>query len=564
MNRIADPDRPRQRNPNVSFRRSLGFLTLLVLPILAACSGPDDTATATMTTAPSTQTAVAATPSPTLTPPAPSTSTAEPSPTVPASTATPTDTQPPATPPPAATQAPVQATAPAPTPWVPVDNRPVDQRVTLPDITAHYDLHITELDLESGYVRASEVVTIQAFHGEPPGVVYFQALPAAYGFFTLLGMTLDGQPYTPEVRNDGFTLVLTLPPDVTAPVEIGFEFELRCDDTADGWGYTSLDGGVLRLGFWYPIISTDHGFVDTFDPFYARTASFTARLDIEPGIDFAHTGEITAAETLPDGRTRYSLAAEQVRDFDFVISRAFTRASATSASGVNVEYYWRAGEVPDRRAEVLEWTVYAVDRLSELIGPYPYPSLRIADAGPNMPAGIEFANVIYVQVNYAALDRLIYHEVAHQWLYGIIGTRTLLDGWIDEGGAEFFERGLGTDFTEVPPVPEGGFLWPLDSTWLEIPYVWPDWYYAIYEQGGRLYYDVLAALGWDAFWAAMRELYEQYAFEIVTAWDLLHIWQAHSPVDLRPLFDQYFRYPWIGQLPEPGVTTHQGWVPINP
>jgi hypothetical protein len=104
----------------------------------------------------------------------------------------------------------------------------------------------------------------------------------------------------------------------------------------------------------------------------------------------------------------------------------------------------------------------------------------------------------------------------------------------------------------------------LDSTVDEIPYVWPDWYYAIYEQGARLYYDVLAWMGWDAFWSAMQDVYATYQFDILTAYDLLRLWQRHSPVDLRPLFNDYFRYDWIDALPEPGVAAVQGWIPIAP
>jgi aminopeptidase N len=170
-----------------------------------------------------------------------------------------------------------------------------------------------------------------------------------------------------------------------------------------------------------------------------------------------------------------------------------------------------------------------------------------------MPGGVEFPNMIYINPAYPELDRLIYHETAHQWLYGIIGNRTLLDGWIDEGGAEFFERGLPTGFTEVPDIPDGGYLFPLDSTWQEL-YADPRraWYYAIYEQGARFYDAVLAAMGPDAFWAAMHEVYDTFAFGVVTPWDMLSIWQRHSASDLRPLFHDTFRYDWIDQLPAPG------------
>jgi hypothetical protein len=472
-----------------------------------------------------------------------------------------------ATPEPSATVLPQSTALPwpteSPTPWVP-DERPIDQQIDLPDIVSHYAIHLTRVDLDARVVEASQAVTVQEFRAGVPEQLYFQMLPAGYGFNAVQSVTLAGQPLDIQLINDGFTLVVPLPRETVAPVEIGIDFRLDLGLDAEGWGYTGFDTDVMRLGFWNPLISNAHGFSETFDPFYGRIATFDVTLDIEPGAVVAHSGEQVGSEQLPDGRVRYYYAAENVRDFDFAISRTYTMASTVSASGVLIEYYWRSGLAPDVSETVLAAAADAVDQLTNLLGPYPWPTLRIADAGPNMPGGIEFANLIYINPAYDPLARLVYHEVGHMWLYLIIGNRTLNDGWIDEGGAEFFERGLPTGFSEVPPVPAGGFQWPLDSTVDEIPYVWPDWYYAIYEQGARFYYAVLESMGWDAFWAAMQELYNRYAFDIVTAYDLLRLWQRHSPVDLRPLYRDYFRYDWIDSIPEPGVTAQQGWIPIAP
>jgi aminopeptidase N len=241
--------------------------------------------------------------------------------------------------------------------------------------------------------------------------------------------------------------------------------------------------------------------------------------------------------------------ADNVRDFALAVSPSYTIDYGQSGSGVALELY-TSGVGEGTRQDILAWTADALDQLAELIGPYPYATFRIADAGPTMPGGIEFPGLIYINPAYGQLDRLIYHEVAHQWLYGIIGTRTLQDGWIDEGGAEFFERGLPTGCSEVPPLPAGGYALWLDASYEELPDD-PErnWYFSIYEQGARFYAEVKATMGDDAFWAAFRDIYAEHAFGIVTAWDVLATWQLHSPTDLRPLYNAYFRYDWIDSLP---------------
>ncbi|MEI2616552.1 MAG: hypothetical protein V9F06_02775 [Thermomicrobiales bacterium] len=55
-------------------------------------------------------------------------------------------------------------------------------------------------------------------------------------------------------------------------------------------------------------------------------------------------------------------------------------------------------------------------------------------------------------------------------------------------------------------------------------------------------------MGWDAFWDAWRDVYRRYSFGIVTPVEMLSVFQSHSPVDLRPLYAEYFRYPWIRDL----------------
>jgi hypothetical protein len=519
--------------PSATIRLLLTGILLALL--VAACSGPDNsdpTATSAIPAIPS-QTATAATavtvPAATVTVPAPS-----PTPTA-TTTATATLPLPTATLEPTATSTP--------------DPRPASQAIDLPDVDAHYQLDVSELDVASGYVRASEVITIREFRGAVPDWLYLQVVPAEYGFFTLDAASINGDLTALESLNGGFTLAHDLPADAAAPYEIRMEFQLNVGSEVTGWGVTTLDGDILRLGNWFPIISTDHGYSATLDPSYTAVAEFDVALTLADGVEFAHTGEVVGQETLADGHVRYVLHASNVRDFALALSPSYTIDYGQSSSGVALELY-TTGVGEGTRQQILAVAADALDQLSGLIGPYPYTTFQIADAGPTMPGGIEYPGMIYINPAYVPLDRLIYHEVAHQWLYGIIGTRTLQDGWIDEGGAEFFERGLPTGFTEQPPLPAGGYAYWLDTGYEDLPDD-PDrnWYYSIYEQGARFYSAVKATMGDDAFWAAMQDIYATHAFGIATAWDMLTTWQRHSPTDLRPLYHEYFRYDWIDSLP---------------
>jgi hypothetical protein len=156
-----------------------------------------------------------------------------------------------------------------------------------------------------------------------------------------------------------------------------------------------------------------------------------------------------------------------------------------------------------------------------------------------------------VTVNLAlpSLNNLVYHEVAHEWLYGIIGTRTQQDPWIDEGGATFLADYLGQTLAPDPPG-AATFTYRLNSSVWDVPPVGfqRNATAAIYTQGGAFYTRVMRAMGEDAFWRACRDIYGEYRFGIVAPRDLLTAWQRASPVDLRPLYHEYFDYPWIDEL----------------
>ena len=154
-------------------------------------------------------------------------------------------------------------------------------------------------------------------------------------------------------------------------------------------------------------------------------------------------------------------------------------------TGVEVRVDALPGANADEVDEILAVGMDALEQLSNLLGPYPYAQLSYVDVGPHMPGGVEFPNLIYINGRLRSARPVdLPRDVASVDVRDI-GNRTLLDGWIDEGGAEFFERGLPTISGE-PDHPDGGYLYPLDSTYLELPTTPPgQWYYSIYEQGAR-------------------------------------------------------------------------------
>ena len=438
---------------------------------------------------------------------------------------------------------------------------PSGQEVTIPDIDATYDLHISEVNVDTGEVVVQQQIRIDRFNGPRPERLYLQVVPGHFDWFTLDALTIGGQPATSEVRQGGLIHAIDVPADLPVPLTIALEFRLDVGRDFSGWGGTSLESGMLRLGYWFPIVSNDHAYSTTLDPSQSRVADFNVTVDVADDVVVAHSGAEIGRASLGGALTRYQFSGDQMRDFALVLSRGFSVTERTLPSGAALRYYSHPSSEAGLSDEAIGYrqeisfaaAIDAVSQLESLIGPYPYPAYSIVDVGPTMPGGLEFPGLIYINPAYSQLERLVYHETAHQWIYAVIGNRTLDDGWIDEGAAEFFERGLPSGFTELPPSPANGYTYWLDSSAAELPDdASRSWYYSIYEQGAHFYYDVRATMGDDAFWRAFRNIYARYAHDIVTPSEMLATFQEHSTTDLRPLFDAYFRYAWVWELSGPG------------
>lgn len=78
---------------------------------------------------------------------------------------------------------------------------------------------------------------------------------------------------------------------------------------------------------------------------------------------------------------------------------------------------------------------------SEIIGDYPYSNCIVVDAGRIPLTGMEYPGILLADgLSNFTLDRVIAHEVAHQWFYAILASNERDDPWIDEGFTSYYEQ----------------------------------------------------------------------------------------------------------------------------
>ena len=143
--------------------------------------------------------------------------------------------------------------------------------------------------------------------------------------------------------------------------------------------------------------------------------------------------------------------ADNMRDFPAVI----TKNSKNNTNGYNLlnnnvhiekinntEIYFINSK--DAVKYVREAFLFA----NKKIGPYPYQKLFVVKASIPLK-GMEFSNMIFVSEkcfnDRNDLRRVLYHEIFHQWFYGIIGTDQVNEPFMDEGIVNYLAIMLNGD-----------------------------------------------------------------------------------------------------------------------
>ena len=428
----------------------------------------------------------------------------------------------------------------------------------IPSLAADYTLAATVDDPAPDgtvHVSGTERVRLTNTGSAPVSSVTFNVAAVHYGEFTLDGGTIDGVPTEVDQAEVRFSFAAwpALAPGDSRTV--GFTFHLDLRDAGDGFDVARRDGNILRLGYWFPMLSDDHGYHDQFDPVYTATGNFHVTLTAPATQALASSGVVQHTETA-GARTTYTIEAPKVRDFVALLSPSFQVTRGVTKDNVAVEVYTTPADLDgtaNSGADFLAAAIHSLEWMSATVGPYPYPVFRVVDAGKTMRGGVEFPMLMMFgpRVRGVAMTTLVGHETSHQWFYGLIGTHPQTETWVDEGAASFFEEAIDNGVNE-PVALSRTLPCPVNISVWDHSVSAPDHYYCVYDGGRKVYATIRDTMGTDRFVAALHDLYTRYRYGIVSARDMLTLFQQHSPTDLRPALRDYLDYDWLNSLPSPG------------
>ena len=260
--------------------------------------------------------------------------------------------------------------------------------------------------------------------------------------------------------------------------------------------------------------------------------------------------------------------------------------------GKPVTYYVEKGKEKEARLSMGK-TPRMIEFLSHKYGyVYPYPKYAQVCVDDFIFGGMENTSTTLLTDKClldakAALDnrnteRLVVHELAHQWFGDLLVIKHWSHAWVKEGMATYSEilwaeNEYGVEEGAYYRLKDAYSYFSEDSDRYRRPMVTHVYREAIelydchiYEKGACVYHMIRAELGEELFWQAIKTFVNTYIHQTVETIDLLRAIEAATGRNLSFLFDQYvYRggypdlrvvYSWDGDSNLAKVTVTQAQV----
>jgi hypothetical protein len=347
--------------------------------------------------------------------------------------------------------------------------------------------------------------------------VELNLVPARIGRMRDLAVSVDGARVRATVSSQTIKVPLgrTVPDGGSFDVRVSYRAWLRPGTGGHDFLFTSASR-IASAMRWIPWVSrrvpyqtARHG-----DPFVTVVSPrVRVTLDSDVPVRWATSGRHVSS----DGLAKTYLA-EDVRDFNFTAARDYKLRTGTALGGrVKIRVLTRT--LP--AGTLLTWAKRSLERYSDRIGRYPYPTYVVAESSRGAIA-MESPALTWIPAGTASyqLPFLVAHETAHQWFYGVVGNDQTQDPFFDEAMAETLARSwMGFRASRCATS-------ALD---LSIYQYSPSCYYEqVYIQGSNFLNQLRKDMGRTRFWNVVRAFWHAHRFENVTTKQLLQAFRREA------------------------------------
>ncbi|MCK4385086.1 MAG: hypothetical protein KAW52_02360, partial [candidate division Zixibacteria bacterium] len=253
--------------------------------------------------------------------------------------------------------------------------------------------------------------------------------------------------------------------------------------------------------------------------------------------------------------------AEDVHDFVWVADPDYLTAKRM-VDEIEMVFLYKP-EHKRKVQRIMDAAEFALKYYSSIFGNYHYKKFVIADAQIGFGGGaMEYPMFITISPGVLSTEKIkldemvVFHEIAHQWWYGMVASNEFEEAWLDEGFAVWSERkALEEKFGECANLVNlwgikigdkdlaklGYLLDPQSDMTVKNSWEFKDFlsYRAnVYYKASLLLETLENLLGQEEMKKLLRTYFQRYKFKHPKTEDFIQVANEVSQDDLNPLFSQ--------------------------
>ncbi|MEC0230359.1 M1 family metallopeptidase [Paenibacillus alba] len=387
--------------------------------------------------------------------------------------------------------------------------------------------------------------------------------------------TIDGEDLSTRMtfvqpddgnKDDHTLLKIPLPKPVGAgeQVTIKTEFLVKLPAAFARMGY--VDDFVMA-GQWFPKVAayeragtrgrTEPGWnlhqYHGNSEFYADFGMYDVKIQVPSNYTVAATGFPVKPAVTDNGIKTYQFYADDVHDFAWSASPHFVYVeepfSTPQIPGVKIKLYLDPNH-QDLKDRYMAAAKKALSRYSQWYGSYPYSTLSIVvpPPGGNGAGGMEYPTLVTAwgaadKTPDLELERVVVHEIGHQFFYGLVASNEFEEAWLDEGFTSYIEdKVMEADYGVSPNL-------PVESSYITSPNALKQnaWDYTGHDQYAENVYTraklVLKAIekqvGAKTMDRIMRAYFQKWEFKHPATKDFQNVVEEISKTKWDEFFNEY-------------------------
>ena len=363
--------------------------------------------------------------------------------------------------------------------------------------------------------------------------------------------------------------IMKLPlPDPLLPqgrIEIEIEFMVKLPEVFVRMGYWGED---FMIGQWFPKMAVleEDGNWNAYQyhfngEFFADFGTYDVSITVPLKYVIGATGYLVETQDNPDSTKTVVFHAEDVHDFAWAASPDYQIAERM-VDGIELRFFYKP-EHENSVERIMDNAEFALKYYSSSFGKYPYTHFTIVDIKIGLAGGaMEYPTLITISPSRVPPERIradalvLFHEMAHQWWYGMVASNEFEEAWLDEGFAVYSERralderfGKRANMIDLWGIKASdldharfGYLLDLQSD----PVVKNSWEFRNYlSYHGMVYFKASLVLetlrnylGEEKMDEVMKEYFRRYKFKHPKTSDFIQVVNEVTGEDLTFLFEQ--------------------------